>query len=206
MVRVQLQLRLSVYVCVCVCVCVCVRAKARKGRKEEGWWKGEERTKLRWRIYERPKQAANPRPFACISSSAFFFPFFFFPLFFLFRIPTLARVVYLALSCRRRRAVCARKKHSFIPSPLALRPSSSSSTCISYLRRLSLFKFYIVSIVVVTSRRFDYAPRSTHTALPFLPQNLRLTAITCHSRREKKLDSFIRETTHVSIIKNSITV
>lgn len=162
--------------------CVRACAKARKGRKEEGRRGG---TKLRWRIYERPKQAANPRPFACFSSSAFFFPFFFFP-FFLFRIPTLARVVYLALSCRRRatscRAVCTQKAQFHPVSPRALH-SLPSSTCISY-RRLSLFKFYIVSIVVVTSRRFDYAPRSI--ALPFLPQNLRLTAITCHSRRENR--------------------
>lgn len=111
-----------------------------------------------------------------------FFSFFF--LFFLFRIPTLARVVYLALSCRRAtscRAVCTQKAQFHPASPRS--PSLSSSTCISY-RRLSLFKFYIVSIVVVTSRRFDYAPRSA--ALLFLLQSLRLTAITCHSRRENR--------------------
>lgn len=87
------------------CVSVCESAKGKKGR--EGGRGGG--TKLRWRIYERPKQAANPRPFACFSSSAFFFLFF---RFFLFRIPTLARVVYLALSCRRTtscRAVCTQK-------------------------------------------------------------------------------------------------
>lgn len=135
---------------VCAYVCVCESAKGKKGRGG-GWG-----TKLRWRIYERPKQAVNPRPFACFSSSVFFFSFFF--LFFLFRIPTLARVVYLALSRRRATscyAVCTQKAQFHPLAP----PSLSSSTCIFY-RRLSLFKFYIVSIVVVTSRRFDYAPRS----------------------------------------------
>lgn len=132
----------------------------------------------------------GPSPASLPPLSFFFFFLSPFP-FFLFRIPTLARVVYLALSCRRAtsscpRSVCARKKHSFIPSPRSPSPSSSSSssTCVFY-RRLSLFKFYIVSIVVVTSRRFDYAPRSA-TLLFFCRRILRLTAITCHSRGENR--------------------
>lgn len=48
---------------------VCESAKGKKGRVE--------RAELRWRIYERPKQAANPKPFACFSSSAFAFRFSF---------------------------------------------------------------------------------------------------------------------------------
>lgn len=94
-------------------------------------------------------------------------------LLFLLRISTLARVVYL--SRRRCAALRARtQKHNFIPSPVA--PLSLSLS--AHLSRPSqpplpparppLLKFYIVSIVVVTSRRFDYAAR----ARCFLPRIL----------------------------------
>lgn len=96
-------------------------------------------------------------------SSSFFFRLF------SFRIPTLASSMPVA---RPRQvvlcALCARKKHSFILPPpalhlyLSLSLSLSSSLRLSaFYRRLSLFQFYIVSIVVVTSRRFDYASHST---------------------------------------------
>lgn len=108
---------------------------------------------------------ASPSPL----SFRFSFLLLFFRLF-SFRIPTLASSMPVdrprqVVLC----ALCARKKHSFILPPprslslsLSLALSLSSSLRLSaFYRRLSLFQFYIVSIVVVTSRRFDYASHST---------------------------------------------
>lgn len=146
-------------VCVCVCLCVDTCAKARKGWKESERGAGRKGAReLRWRIYERPKQAANPRPFA----RSFSFPAFF------FFISTLARVVYLVLS-RRAALRCAvrTQKHNFIPALSSPRAPPQPPL----LPRPPLFKFYIVSIVVVTSRRFDYAVLVSW-ACCFLPQTL----------------------------------
>lgn len=110
-------------------LCERMRKREREERK-----RGKGGRELRWRIYERPKQAANPRPFACFSSSAFFFLFFSF----LF-------VSYSDLSASsipgpvlppHRAALCAHKKHSFIPSPrspsLSLPPPASpTAACLS---------------------------------------------------------------------------
>lgn len=62
--------------CLSACACACNRAKGdpAKGRGEGGKGDGG-RLDPRWRIYERPKQAANPGPLAVPASASFCFVF-----------------------------------------------------------------------------------------------------------------------------------
>lgn len=152
---------------------VCESAKRRKGRAkgERGRVRGGgEREELRWRIYERPKQAANPKPFARSFSPPFFTSYF----------DLSARVEYTwpCLAAAPRRAHAKTQFH-----PVLRRLSPSHVHLRSHPYRPPLWKFYIVSIVVVTSRRFDYAARSAGCSLLFVAYLTSGGAVACSRDR-----------------------
>jgi len=105
---------------------------------------------------------ASPPPLSCFVSP-FLFPFS--PLFVSYS-DLRANSIPVA---RSHRVVLrfAHAKTQFHPTSVCSPSFSFSLRLYPFHRRLSPFQFYIVSIVVVTSRRFDYAPHSTRSRLFF---------------------------------------